>query len=183
MLTYWVSFNRNVDVIHSWVNCHVQRKDYTALTKFLPPKHEYVISVRLSKVQIELYEKYLSRLSSNVGDLSGMTLGGSRIFTDYQNLMKIWTHPWVLKMDEIRQEMKVFSVVVLFSLPIMWHTLLYLLGYSCSLRLTFSVMVHFGDVSSVLLSLSYVQLLLFSHVIYVCNAPLILVSTCEPVAA
>jgi len=65
----------------------------------------------LSKVQIELYEKYLGRLSSNVGDLAGMPLRGSRIFTDYQYLMKIWTHPWVLKMDEIRQEARVLMLL------------------------------------------------------------------------
>jgi len=65
----------------------------------------------MSKVQIELYEKYLSKLSSTVGDFAGMTLRGSRIFMDYQNLMKIWTHPWVLKMDEVRQENKVFGAI------------------------------------------------------------------------
>lgn len=29
------------------------------------------------------------------------------LFSDYQNLMKIWTHPWVLKLAEIREENKV----------------------------------------------------------------------------
>ncbi len=37
----------------------LQRKDYSVITKLLPPKHEYVIAVRLSKLQMELYEKYL----------------------------------------------------------------------------------------------------------------------------
>jgi len=69
-------------------------------------------------VQIELYEKYLNQLSSTVGDFAGMTLRGSRIFTDYQNLMKIWTHPWVLKMDEIRQENKVFVPVYFYLITI-----------------------------------------------------------------
>jgi transcriptional regulator ATRX len=89
----------------------LQRKDYSALTKFLPPKHEYVIAIRLSKVQMDLYDKYLERLQSSCGgDLTGQVVRGARIFTDYQNLMKIWTHPWVLKMDEIRQEAKVKHV-------------------------------------------------------------------------
>lgn len=85
---------------HSW-----QRRDYSFLTKFLPPKQEYVISVRMTNIQTELYEKYL--------ELSGQGLDGvfsnkgARLFTDYQNLMKIWTHPWVLKLAEIRDEMKV----------------------------------------------------------------------------
>ena len=37
----------------------VQRKDYSVITKLLPPKYEYVISVRLSKKQMEMYKKYL----------------------------------------------------------------------------------------------------------------------------
>ena len=32
---------------------------FSALTKFLPPKHEYVIKVRLSPLQIKLYQQYL----------------------------------------------------------------------------------------------------------------------------
>ncbi len=36
-----------------------QRRDYSALAKFLPPKHEYVVTILLSKVQKELYRKYL----------------------------------------------------------------------------------------------------------------------------
>ena len=80
-----------------------QRKDYSALTKFLPPKFEYVISVRLAPVQMELYQKYL-----DIGNVSSTISGkGARLFKDYQALMRIWTHPWVLKLDEIRQENKV----------------------------------------------------------------------------
>lgn len=80
-----------------------QRKDYSALTKFLPPKFEYVISVRLSPVQMTLYEKYLE-VNNMSGDIRSK---GARLFADYQALMRIWTHPWVLKLDEIRQENKV----------------------------------------------------------------------------
>ena len=34
---------------------------HAALTKFLPPKHEYVIKVRLSPLQIKLYQEYLEQ--------------------------------------------------------------------------------------------------------------------------
>lgn len=85
--------------------CYTQRKDYSALTKFLPPKHEYVVSVRLSEVQIELYEKYLNRVGH--GPLEGEKLRSAQLFSDYQALMRIWTHPWVLKLQEIRAENKV----------------------------------------------------------------------------
>ena len=67
------------------------------------PKQEYVLSIRLSKMQIELYEKYLERAKDTAQSYGK----GGKLFSDYQNLMRIWTHPWVLKLDEIRQENKV----------------------------------------------------------------------------
>ena len=63
--------------------------------------------MRLSKVQISLYERYLQRQTGEGGDLTQGPVRGARLFSDYQNLMKIWTHPWVLKLDEIRQQTKV----------------------------------------------------------------------------
>ena len=85
-----------------------QRRDYSALTKFLPPKQEYVISVRLSEKQILLYDEYLRRTGQVDGQI---TTRGAQLFKDYQNLMKIWTHPWVLKLAEIRDENKVQEFV------------------------------------------------------------------------
>ncbi|XP_070197492.1 transcriptional regulator ATRX homolog isoform X3 [Littorina saxatilis] len=90
-------------VLHELLAGCVQRRDYSALTKFLPPKQEYVISVRLSEVQMKLYEEYLRRSGQVEGQI---TTRGAQLFKDYQNLMKIWTHPWVLKMAEIRDELK-----------------------------------------------------------------------------
>ncbi|XP_038056819.1 transcriptional regulator ATRX homolog isoform X2 [Patiria miniata] len=98
---------RRAHVLHDLLNGCVQRKDYSALTKFLPPKHEYVISVRLTDVQIKLYELYLGSQSRNdTGQLiDGSSKGsGTGLFADYQQLMQIWTHPHVLKLSEIRQE-------------------------------------------------------------------------------
>ncbi|WAQ98083.1 ATRX-like protein [Mya arenaria] len=95
---------RRAHILHELLDGSVQRKDYSALTKYLPPKFEYVVSVRLSKVQMQLYEKYLE-LSGIMG--ADMTrTKGARLFKDYQALMRIWTHPWVMKLDEIRQENK-----------------------------------------------------------------------------
>ncbi|XP_033631300.1 transcriptional regulator ATRX homolog isoform X2 [Asterias rubens] len=98
---------RRAHVLHDLLNGCVQRKDYSALTKFLPPKYEYVVSVRLSPVQIKMYELYLQSQSRNdSGELmEGSAKGsGCGLFADYQQLMRIWTHPHVLKLNEIRQE-------------------------------------------------------------------------------
>ncbi|XP_078068033.1 transcriptional regulator ATRX isoform X2 [Mustelus asterias] len=85
----------------------VQRKDYTALTKFLPPKHEYVLAVRMMPIQCKLYQYYLDHFtgvgSSNEG---GRGKTGTRLFQDFQMLSRIWTHPWCLQLDYISKENK-----------------------------------------------------------------------------
>lgn len=94
------------DVLYIELDYFFQRKDYSALTKYLPPKQEYVIAVRLANVQCDLYSKYLEIGGySGPGDMGKSK--GAKLFSDYQALMRIWTHPWVLKMAEVRQEMKV----------------------------------------------------------------------------
>ncbi len=78
------------------------------ITKLLPPKHEYVIAVRLSKEQMELYEKYLDlNVTKDPLNPNRVISKGATLFSDYQNLMRVWTHPWVLKMHEEREEKKV----------------------------------------------------------------------------
>lgn len=102
----------------TFVSSLLQRRDYSALTKFLPPKFEYVIAVRLSKVQIELYRSYFSMKGLMAGDNWTVITKGAKLFSDYQALMKIWTHPWILKLDEIRAQNKVGRPsVIKFSSP------------------------------------------------------------------
>ena len=95
---------RRAHVLHEKLAGCVQRKDYSALTKYLPPKHEYVIAVRLANVQCDLYSKYLEM--GGYGGAEMVKSKGAKLFSDYQALMRIWTHPWVLKMNEIRNELK-----------------------------------------------------------------------------
>ncbi|XP_006902938.1 PREDICTED: transcriptional regulator ATRX-like isoform X2 [Elephantulus edwardii] len=85
----------------------VQRKDYTALTKFLPPKHEYVLAVRMTPIQCKLYQYYLNHLTG-VGNSSegGRGKAGAKLFQDFQMLSRIWTHPWCLQLDYISKENK-----------------------------------------------------------------------------
>ena len=53
-------------VLHETLAGCVQRRDYSALTKFLPPKQEYVISVRLTDIQAEIYQKYLDNSGEEI---------------------------------------------------------------------------------------------------------------------
>ncbi|GAB1303054.1 Transcriptional regulator ATRX [Apodemus speciosus] len=86
----------------------VQRKDYTALTKFLPPKHEYVLAVRMTAIQCKLYQYYLDHLTGGVGNSTegGRGKAGAKLFQDFQMLSRIWTHPWCLQLDYISKENK-----------------------------------------------------------------------------
>ncbi|XP_061581077.1 transcriptional regulator ATRX isoform X2 [Cololabis saira] len=85
----------------------VQRKDYTALTKFLPPKHEYVLSIRVTPLQCKLYRHYLEHFTG-VGNAleGGRGRAGTKLFQDFQMLSRIWTHPWCLQLDYISKENK-----------------------------------------------------------------------------
>uniref|UniRef100_A0A3Q2YN12 DNA helicase n=1 Tax=Hippocampus comes TaxID=109280 RepID=A0A3Q2YN12_HIPCM len=87
----------------------VQRKDYTALTKFLPPKHEYVLSIRVTPLQCKLYRYYLEYFTG-VGNAleGGRGRAGTKLFQDFQMLSRIWTHPWCLQLDYISKENRGF---------------------------------------------------------------------------
>ncbi|XP_041051360.1 transcriptional regulator ATRX isoform X8 [Carcharodon carcharias] len=85
----------------------VQRKDYTALTKFLPPKHEYVLAVRMMPIQCKLYQYYLDHFTGvGTSNEGGRGKTGTRLFQDFQMLSRIWTHPWCLQLDYISKENK-----------------------------------------------------------------------------
>ncbi|XP_051513971.1 transcriptional regulator ATRX-like isoform X1 [Myxocyprinus asiaticus] len=85
----------------------VQRRDYTALTKFLPPKHEYVLAIRLTPIQCKLYRYYLEHFTGVGSALEGgRGRAGTKLFQDFQMLSRIWTHPWCLQLDYISKENK-----------------------------------------------------------------------------
>ncbi|XP_053230448.1 transcriptional regulator ATRX isoform X8 [Podarcis raffonei] len=98
---------KRAHILYEMLNGCVQRKDYTALTKFLPPKYEYVLAVRMTPLQCKLYQFYLDNLTG-VGNSSegGRGKAGAKLFQDFQMLSRIWTHPWCLQLDYISKENK-----------------------------------------------------------------------------
>ncbi|XP_041981672.1 transcriptional regulator ATRX homolog isoform X3 [Aricia agestis] len=91
---------RRSHVLHKMLDGAVQRRDYGVLAPFLPPKHEYVLFITLSEVQIKLYQEYLDNYSRR--PLPGKSSGF--LFPDFQSLQRIWTHPLVLKYNSERYE-------------------------------------------------------------------------------
>ncbi|CAF1300923.1 unnamed protein product [Didymodactylos carnosus] len=83
-------------------NC-IHRRDFNVLRKFLPKKSEYTIKIRCSPLQKDLYAGYLGfREDEDVGKPKLILLNNGkfikpRLLPDYHYLMKIWTHPWLLR--------------------------------------------------------------------------------------
>lgn len=84
-------------ILHKLLEGCIQRRDYSVLAPYLPPKHEYVVYVTLSDIQKVVYEFYMReqrRLMS--GDSQSK---GASLFQDFQNLRRIWTHPMCLRVN------------------------------------------------------------------------------------
>uniref|UniRef100_A0AAR2JFC9 Helicase C-terminal domain-containing protein n=1 Tax=Pygocentrus nattereri TaxID=42514 RepID=A0AAR2JFC9_PYGNA len=95
---------KRVHVLHELLGGCVQRRDYSVLTRFLPPKHEYVLSIRMTPLQCKLYTHYLQNYT---GDGSGREGNGvNRLFQDFQILSLIWTHPWCLQLSDLNKRNK-----------------------------------------------------------------------------
>ncbi|XP_019941418.2 transcriptional regulator ATRX-like isoform X2 [Paralichthys olivaceus] len=98
---------KRAHVLHAMLAGCVQRRDYSELTQFLPPKHEYVLAVRITPLQYKLYRYYLDHISG-VGSImnSAKVKIGANLFKDFQALGRIWTHPWCLQLSFISTEKK-----------------------------------------------------------------------------
>ncbi|XP_015111784.1 transcriptional regulator ATRX [Diachasma alloeum] len=84
---------KRAHVLHKMLEGSVQRFDYSVLTPFLPPKQEYVIFVKLSDIQIQLYQYYIDNLARR------QRAAGGSLFADFQALQRIWTHPIAIKLN------------------------------------------------------------------------------------
>ena len=85
---------RRACVLHELLTGFIDRKDYSLLKQYLPPKFEYIINIRLSDLQSRLYEIYLKQQVSQ--EQRSLVLKkdfkSSKLFADYQYLQKIWTY-------------------------------------------------------------------------------------------
>lgn len=80
---------RRSHVLHTMLEGCIQRRDYTVLTPFLPPKHEFVLSLAVSEPLAKAYRHYLDNLSIKASGVKG----ACTLFNDFHTLQKIWTHP------------------------------------------------------------------------------------------
>lgn len=90
---------RRSHVLHKMLEGSVQRRDYSVLAPFLPKKHEYVVFIKLTDLQIKLYLYYMQHRPAMDTSKKAATL-----FQDFQNLQRIWTHPRVLRYNSDNYE-------------------------------------------------------------------------------
>ncbi|KAL7062088.1 hypothetical protein AAHC03_0186 [Spirometra sp. Aus1] len=83
----------------------VQRKDYSCLTKYLPPRLEYVLKIRLSEAQRDLYNAFLDSRDNSLED-GELQENRRSLFKDQQTLYRVWTHPRTLRMHENKEARK-----------------------------------------------------------------------------
>ncbi|KAH8267177.1 hypothetical protein KR026_001972 [Drosophila bipectinata] len=84
-------------ILHKLLEGCIQRRDYSVLAPYLPPKHEYVVYTTLSELQQKLYGYYMTTHRDQAGsDICGK---GARLFQDFQDLRRIWTHPMNLRVN------------------------------------------------------------------------------------
>ena len=87
---------KRAHVLHNTLDGCIQRKDHNIVRELLAPKNEYVISIKLTDRQIELYRKYLSK-GSRVENPGGLVKSvGAELFVDFNNLNRICAHPWTV---------------------------------------------------------------------------------------
>lgn len=92
---------KRAHVLHKLLDGCVQRRDYAVLAPFLPPKLEFVVSIKLTPLQVTLYKYYMETQARRQSD---ETKRASVLFADFQNLQRIWTHPRVLRYNSDRYE-------------------------------------------------------------------------------
>ncbi|KAM8835846.1 transcriptional regulator ATRX-like isoform 2-T2 [Synchiropus picturatus] len=96
---------KRAHVLYAMLSGCVQRKDYSELSQFLPPKHEYVVAVRVTPLQCKLYRYYLDHMveADSLNPLL-KTRTGANLFQDFHVLSQIWTHPWCLQLSYMKKQ-------------------------------------------------------------------------------
>ncbi|CAB3359270.1 Hypothetical predicted protein [Cloeon dipterum] len=85
--------NKRACILHKMLEPSVQRYDYSVLKPHLQEKFEYVIKIKLTEEQIRLYSHFMENCARKMSNQKGACL-----FSDYQNLLRVWNHPYGLKL-------------------------------------------------------------------------------------
>ncbi|KAH7697488.1 SNF2 family N-terminal domain containing protein, partial [Aphelenchoides avenae] len=91
------AMKRRCHVLYKFLDKVLDRKDWRVLTEAIPPKQEYVLYIRLTPAQIQLYRHFLENVVAKKEGRMGM-------LADYHVFSRIWTHPHLLLRHEAELE-------------------------------------------------------------------------------
>ncbi|KAL3820109.1 hypothetical protein ACJIZ3_006014 [Penstemon smallii] len=96
--------NQRSHILYEQLKGFVQRMDMSVVKKDLPPKTVFVITVKLSTLQRQLYKRFLDVHGFTKDEkVSGEKIIKRSFFAGYQALAQIWNHPGIL---QLRKENK-----------------------------------------------------------------------------
>ncbi|KAJ8676213.1 hypothetical protein QAD02_011999 [Eretmocerus hayati] len=84
---------KRAHVLHRLLEGCVQRCDYSVLKPFLPPKQEYVIHIRLSDLQREMYNHFMTSY------VRADTMK-KQFFDNYNAIKLLFAHPWSIQLKD-----------------------------------------------------------------------------------
>ncbi|XP_020547313.1 protein CHROMATIN REMODELING 20 isoform X2 [Sesamum indicum] len=90
--------NQRSHILYEQLKGFVQRTDTSVVKKDLPPKTVFVIAVKLSPLQRELYKRFLDVHGFTKDKASGEKIFKRSFFAGYQALAQIWNHPGILQL-------------------------------------------------------------------------------------
>ena len=91
---------RRAHALHKKLENVIHRRDHAVLERDLPTKHEYVLYVRLSDLQRDLYHAYLKRREGQLDE--GSKKRGDGVLVDLNQLSQVVSHPQMLRSQEQR---------------------------------------------------------------------------------
>ncbi|XP_062084347.1 protein CHROMATIN REMODELING 20 [Humulus lupulus] len=101
--------NQRSHILYQQLKGFVQRMDMNVAAKDLPPKTVFVIAVKLSPLQRQLYKRFLDVHGFASDKVSTEKIRKRSFFAGYQALAQIWNHPGILQLkkddkDSVKRE-------------------------------------------------------------------------------
>lgn len=93
-----LAMKKRIHVLHKRLTPIVDRKDTSELLKVLPPKREFILTIKMTPFQKFLYQLFLSKLKRPG---NGATKKINFLFSAYQALLRVWNHPACTVMNSL----------------------------------------------------------------------------------
>ncbi len=94
---------KRIYALHNLLECCVHRRDQRVLKSRLPDKHDFVLKIRLSDKQIEVYEDYLDYIQDEIESYRKRRIledeedSETGLFKHATFFSQLIAHPWIIR--------------------------------------------------------------------------------------